>query len=55
MTESQMKKEIMYHVSVAPFKKMLNNKVISFEDYSKIDTILRQKYCPIFVKCIVAE
>jgi hypothetical protein len=51
MTETQMKKEIMYHVSVAPFKKMLENKVISFEEYSKIDTI--QKYCPIFVECIV--
>lgn len=55
MTQTQMKKEIIYHVSVAPFKKMLENKAISSEDYSKIDTILRRKYCPIFVECIVPE
>lgn len=55
MTEAQMKKEIIYRVSIAPFKKMLENKVISIKDYSKIDTILCRKYCPIFVECIIAE
>ncbi|HEX3017802.1 MAG TPA: SHOCT domain-containing protein [Caproicibacter sp.] len=55
MTEAQMKKEITYCISVAPFKKMLENNVISIKDYSKIDTILRQKYCPIFVECIIPE
>lgn len=55
MTEAQMKKELKYHVSIAPFKKMLKDKLISFEDYLKIDTILQQKYCPIFGECIVPE
>ncbi|MEG0897416.1 MAG: hypothetical protein RR415_08520 [Ruthenibacterium sp.] len=55
MTETQMKQEMLYHVSVAPFHKMLENKVISCADYLKIDTILRQKYSPIFVECIVPK
>jgi hypothetical protein len=49
MTKDQINIEMLYHICLAPFKDLLIDGVISNEDYKKIDTILRQKYNPIFV------
>ena len=52
MTKEQMAKEIKYQASIAPFRLMLKNEQISIEDYRAIDTILTEKYCPIFIQYI---
>ncbi len=49
MTEECFNKEMLYHTSLSPFKAMLNEGLISEDDYRVIDTILRGKYSPIFV------
>ncbi len=49
MTKEQLNQEILYHASLAPFRQLLSERQISPSDYAKIDTILAQKYRPIFV------
>ena len=50
VTNEQMAAEIKYQASIAPFKLMLKNGAISTEDYRVIDTILNEKYRPLFVE-----
>lgn len=52
MTKEQMASEIRYQASIAPFRMMLKNGTISAEDYRVIDTILTEKYRPLFVEYI---
>ena len=49
MTREQLSREILYHASLAPFRRLLSEGHISRSDYDKIDIILAQKYRPIFV------
>ena len=49
MTKEQIDREIRYHASLAPFRRLLMEGHISLSDYIKVDTILAQKYQPIFV------
>ena len=49
MTKEQLQSEMAYHASLAPFTCLLNDGVITEEDYAKIKTILINKYRPIFV------
>ena len=49
MTNDQFQREILYHASLAPFHQLLLEGYILPSDYAKIDTILVQKYRPIFV------
>lgn len=48
MTTECLSKEIIYHASLAPFKEMLSEGLVTAEDYAAIDTILHDKYRPIF-------
>lgn len=48
MTTECLSKEILYHASLAPFQEMLSEGLIAAEDYAAIDTILHDKYRPIF-------
>lgn len=50
MTKERLNKEMLYHASLSPFKAMLENGIISGDDYRVIDTIMRAKYSPIFVE-----
>lgn len=50
MKKEQFHKEMLYHASLSPFKAMLENGIISEVDYRVIDTIMREKYSPIFVE-----
>ena len=52
MTKEQITAEIRYQASIAPFRLMLEKGQISAEDYRVIDTILAEKYRPLFVKYI---
>lgn len=52
VTKEQMTAEIKYQASIAPFRIMLKNGQISTDDYRVIDTILTEKYRPIFVQYI---
>ena len=49
MKKEQFYKEMLYHASLSPFKAMLENGIISGDDYRVIDTIMRAKYSPLFV------
>jgi hypothetical protein len=55
MTAEQMKAEIMYQRSVAPFVQMEKDGVISRDDLRAIVTILAEKYRPVFVHYIVSN
>ena len=55
MTAEQMKAEIMYQRSVAPFVHMEKDGVISRDDLRAIVTILAEKYRPVFVHYIVSN
>jgi lysozyme family protein len=55
MTAEQMKAEIMYQRSVAPFVQMEKDGVISKDDLRAIVTILAEKYRPVFVHYIVSN
>lgn len=46
---------MLYQASLAPFKTMLRKGTISDEDYRIIDTILREKYRPVFVEYIIEK
>ena len=48
MTTECLSNEILYHASLAPFQEMLSEGLITAEDYAAIDTILHDKYRPIF-------
>lgn len=48
MTKEQFEREKNYQTSVALAKNLLRKGIISEKDYRKIDTILIQKYRPIF-------
>lgn len=50
MKKEQFHKEMLYHASLSPFKAMLENGIISGDDYQVIDTIMRAKYSPLFVE-----
>lgn len=52
MTTDCLTKEMLYHASLAPFRKMLSEGLITAEDYTTIDTIMHNKYQPIFVSNI---
>ena len=52
VTKEQITAEIRYQASIAPFRLMLEKGQISSEDYHVIDTILTEKYRPLFVKYI---
>lgn len=52
VTKEQITAEIKYQASIAPFRLMLKNGQISTEDYRVIDTILTEKYRPVFVQFI---
>ena len=52
VTKEQMTAEIKYQASIAPFRLMLKNGQISTDDYRVIDTILTEKYRPVFVQYI---
>lgn len=54
MTTECLSKEILYHASLAPFQEMLSEGLITAEDYAAIDTILHDKYRPIF-GCNISE
>ena len=49
MTTEQLQAEMAYQVSLKPCTCLLKDGVISEEDYTKIKTILTNKYRPIFV------
>ena len=49
MTKEQFNREILYHASLASFRQLLSEGRITKSEYDKIDTILAQKYRPIFV------
>ena len=53
MTREQLNLEILYHASLAPFRQLLEDGHVSRSDYDKIDTILAQKYRPIFVNIML--
>ena len=55
MTAEQMKAEVMYQKSVAPFIQMEKEGVISRDDLRAIVTILSEKYHPVFVHYIVSN
>lgn len=55
MTSEQMKAEILYQKSVAPFIQMEKNGLISKDDLRAIVTILADKYRPVFVHYIVSN
>ena len=48
MTAECLSREMLFHASRAPFKKMLDEGIITSEDYAIIDTILHNKYAPLF-------
>ena len=52
VTKEKITAEIKYQASIAPFRQMLKNGQISTEDYRAIDTILTEKYCPLFIQYI---
>ena len=48
MTKEQLCAEMAYHASLQPFTCLLQDGVITVEDYAVIKTILHKKYRPIF-------
>ena len=55
MNETQLENEILFHASIAPFRQMHEEGIISDEDLSVVYTILAQEYTPIFVGNIVSN
>lgn len=53
MTKEQQERELLYHASLAPFKTMHDEEIISDGDFLKIDTVLRGKYAPLFVDKVI--
>ncbi|MBZ9633330.1 SHOCT domain-containing protein [Clostridium sp. FP1] len=48
MTQQQFQREKNYRVSIAIAKVMLSRKLITDQEYSKIDKMLITKYNPVF-------
>lgn len=48
MCKEQMKREKLYQATMCYVKKMLDENLISKDEYSVIDTKMREKYKPIF-------
>lgn len=55
MTAEQMKAEVMYQKSVAPFVQMEKDGIITRDDLCAIVTILSEKYRSVFVHYIVSN
>lgn len=55
MTAKQMKAEVLYQKSVAPFVQMEKEGIITRDDLRAIVTILAGKYRPVFVHYIVSN
>jgi hypothetical protein len=55
MNNEQFEREKQYQISTAVAKTMLRNAIISLEEFSAIDTILRAKYLPIIGGIIGSE
>jgi hypothetical protein len=55
MSNEQFEREKQYQIGVAVAKTMLRNGIISSEEFSAIDTILRAKYLPIIGGIIGSE
>lgn len=52
MTKDRLNKELLYNLSVMPFKTLLKEEFISLEDYQIIDRLLQEKYHPSFVSSL---
>ena len=50
MTHEQFEAEILYLVSIAPFVKMRDEGIISGDDFAQMQSILQEKYYPIFIQ-----
>ena len=50
MTEARFDRESKYRAAIAVAREMLNNKIISADDYSKIAAFFMQKYNPFFAE-----
>ena len=48
MTKEEGRREIVYQMTMTAARKMLENGLISREEYEQFDTIMRQKYSPVF-------
>lgn len=48
MTQQQFQREKNYRVSIAIAKVMLSRKLITTQEYSKIDTMLITRFKPVF-------
>lgn len=48
MTQQQFQREKNYRVSIAIAKVMLSRKLITAQEYNKIDTMLITRYNPVF-------
>ena len=55
MTAECLSNEMLYHASLAPFKKMRDDGIITAEDFATIDTILSDKYAPLFGSNVAAN
>ena len=49
MSQEEGKREIVFQMTMHYVRKMLEKSLISQQEYDAIDTIMRQKYRPIFV------
>lgn len=49
MTHEQFEREIRYQASIIPFRRLLENGIISASDFNVIDATLAKKYSPVFV------
>ena len=47
MTKDQGRKEIIYQMTMSAARQMLEKGLITYEQYQKYDTKMRQKYAPI--------
>ena len=47
MTREQGRKEVVYQMTMSAARRMLENGLITEEQYQKYDTKMRQKYAPI--------
>ncbi|MDD3880665.1 MAG: hypothetical protein PHI27_00205 [Eubacteriales bacterium] len=48
MSPKQARQELDYRVALSIAKSMLDNKLISREEYCQIETIFRDEYLPVF-------
>ena len=55
MTNEQMNREMLYHASLSPFKKLAADGVIAQADFARADALLQQKYSPLFTERNIAH